>query len=107
MNIGDDLTDSAAADGLRSLEDDIEIDGLPEDEADGCGDLTATGSNHGQTLPQDRFQGAQLEVLRDEESTRKVVQEEEEEPLECPRCLASFSIDRHVDLLEHINRCLE
>ena len=30
-----------------------------------------------------------------------------EEPLECPRCLASFAISRHADLLNHINKCME
>ncbi|XP_072026698.1 uncharacterized protein [Amphiura filiformis] len=29
-----------------------------------------------------------------------------EEPLECPRCLASYPISRHADLLTHINVCL-
>ena len=83
--MGDDLTD---------LPSDVEIDGVPDESED---------VPDGQ-LP--TINGA--EALTPDEATKAVEKEEaEDEPLQCPRCLASFSINRHGDLLDHINVCMD
>ena len=89
--MGDDLTD---------LPTDVEIDGVP-DESEDVPDGHLPTANGAEALTPDEV----TKVIKKEEEEEKG--EAEDEPLQCPRCLASFAINRHADLLAHINVCMD
>ena len=88
--MGDDLTD---------LPRDVEIDGLPEDPQD----------EPDSPVPEEtlipKIEGAHLSRTHQQQEDDKI--QDDDEPLQCPRCLAPFSINKHADLLNHINVCME